>query len=121
MKIKGKLIIPLVAIMIAMFTLGITPGSAVDTTVSTTDPLSYVAPTVAPTSSLEEQVGGFISDAFGNDLQSAGTSFRGISEAMEEFILNFRNIFTTLISLLEKAGDFMGNGDLLGNLGGLLG
>ncbi len=120
MKIKGKLIIPLVAILIAMFTIGITPGAAADTTAS--DSLTYVPPTVAPTSSLEEKAEDLVSGMLGDTLKDAEEPLRGISEIMASFLNSIKGVINKLIGLLQGAGDMMGNGDLLGNLdGGLLG
>lgn len=122
MKIKGKLIIPLVAILIAMFTLGITPGVAADTTgssVSTTDPLTYVPPTAPATSSLEEEIEGMVSDMFGEDLKESGDTLRGFSQMMAEILNTFRNLINKIIEIFQSAGGMLGN---IGSLDeGLLG
>ena len=62
MKIKGFFVIPLVAILVAMFTLGVVPGAASDTTAETelSDTLTFVPPTIPPTSSMDEQIEGFL-------------------------------------------------------------
>lgn len=116
MKIKGKLIIPLVAILIAMFTIGITPGAAADTTAG--DSLTYVPPTAAPTSSLEEKAEEAVSNLLGDTLQDAEEPLRGISEIMASFLNSIKSVLNRFIELLQGAGDMMGSGDLLGNLGG---
>lgn len=116
MKIKGKFIIPLIAIMIAMFTIGITPGAAADTTAS--DSLTYVPPTAAPTSSLEEKAEEAVSNLLGDTLQDAEGPIRGISEMMENLLQSFRNILTSIINILQMSGGMMGSNDLLGSLGG---
>lgn len=117
MKIKGKLIIPLIAILIAMFTLGATPGTAVDTTVS--DSLTYVTQTVPPTSSIEEEVEEIVSDMFGDDLKDAEEPIRGVSTIMEGLLSSLRNILNSFIRIFEGVGGIMGNSgglfdDLLG-------
>lgn len=116
MKIKGKVIIPLIAILIAMFTIGITPGAAADTTVS--DSLTYVPPTFQPTSSLEEEIEGFVSNAFGDDLQGAGEGFRPISEFMASLLNSIRNALNAIIAMFEGFGGMMGN---IGSGGTILG
>lgn len=116
MKIKGKLIIPLIAILVAMFTIGITPGAAADTTVS--DSLTYVPPSIPPTSSLEEEIEGFVSNAFGDDLQGAGEGFRPISEFMASLLNSIRNAINAIIAMFEGFGGMMGN---MGSGGSVLG
>ena len=128
MKIKGKLIIPLVAILIAMFTLGATPGVAVDTSasseVTTTeyDPLTYVPPTAPATSSLEEEVEVMISDMFGDDLQQAEGPLRSFSEMMAGLLSSIKRIINSLINMLQIGGGMLGDGGALGGnlLGGIL-
>ena len=130
MKIKGLYIIPLIAIMVAMLTVGAVPGFASDTTageVTTSDALTYVPPSIPPTTSIDEAINGFVSDAFGDDLQQAEGPVRGVSELMAKLLSSFRNILTSLLRILDISGDMMGDsngllGDLSGSLlGGLLG
>lgn len=118
MKIKGKLIIPLVAILIAMFTLVIAPGTAVDTTVS--DSLTFVTQTVPPTSSLEEEVEDIVSDLLGDELQGAEEPIRSVSKIMEGLLTSLRNILNSFIKIFEGFGEMLGNsGNLFdGMLGG---
>lgn len=128
MKIKGKLIIPLVAILIAMFTLGATPGVAVDTSasseVTTTeyDSLTYIPPTVPATSSLEEEVEGMVSDMFGEDLQQAEGPLRAFSEMMAGLLNSIKKIINSIINIFEIGGGMLGNSGSLGDnlLGGIL-
>ncbi len=123
MKIKGFYVIPLIAVMIAMFTIGITPGFASDTTVS--DSFTYTQPSIPPTSSLDEEIGGFISGAFGEDLEQAGDSIVGVSGIMAKLLSSLRNVLNSIIRIFEIGGGMMGEGgalgNLTGNLGGLLG
>lgn len=119
MKIKGIYIIPLVAIMIAMFTIGITPGFASDTTAS--DTLTFVPPTEPETSSLEEEIGGFVSGAFGDELEQAGDSIVSFSGIMSQLLNSFRNILNAIIRIFQIGGGMMGDGGVLGGLAGNLG
>lgn len=128
MKIKGKFIIPLVAIMIAMFTLGVTPGFAGNTEAAreaTTvyDTLTYTTTTQAPEPPLEEVVGGYISSAFGEDLENAGGSMVETGGLMNKLLLKVRNILNSFVKIFERIGLMMGNSNinLGGGLGGLLG
>lgn len=123
MKIKGKFIIPLVAILIAMFTLGVTPGAAADTTVTASDMLTYTQPTPPATSSFEEEVEVMVSDLLGDDLQQAEGPLRGVSEIMEALLQSFRNVLTSFIKIFENIGGKLGdsNGLLEDALGGIFG
>ena len=122
MKIKGAFIIPFVAILIAMFTLGAVPGFASDTTVS--DPLTYIPAEEPSTTSMDEKIEGFVSDMFGDDLQQAEGPLRGFSELMAGLLNSLRNILNSIVRIFEISGGMMGEGGALGNLGlggGLLG
>lgn len=112
MKIKGKLIIPLIAVLIAMFTLGITPGvvaESTETTVSISDELTYVPPTIPPTSSLEEEVEGMVSDLIGDDLQNSEESVRGFSKIMAGLLGSIKNVLNSMIKILQGIGGMLGN------------
>lgn len=112
MKIKGKLIIPLIAVLIAMFTLGITPGvvaESTETTVSISDELTYVPPTIPPTSSLEEEVEGMVSDLIGDDLQNSEESVRGFSKIMAGLLGSIKNVLNSMIKILQRIGGMLGN------------
>ncbi len=113
MKIKGKFIIPLIAVLVAMFTLGITPGFAADTTVS--DSLTYVPVTPPATSSVDEEIEGFISSAFSDDLQQAEGPLREFSELMAGMLASIKNVLNSIITFFQSIGGLTG-----GNFGGLL-
>ena len=123
MKIKGIFVIPLIAIMIAMFTIGVVPGFASDTTAQTSvsDSLTYVDPSYPPTSSFDQELEGFISDAVGDSLQQAGGPIRGISEIMSALLKSFRNVLTSIIKVFEAGGSMLGNGSIGNISGGLFG
>ncbi len=124
MKIKGFFIIPLVAILIAMFTLGVVPGAATDTTTELSDTLTFVPPTTPATSSFEEEIEGFISNNFGDDLQQAEGPLRGFSELMEGLLNSIRNILNSIVRIFQISGGMVGDGGVLGNIlpgGGLVG
>lgn len=125
MKIKGLFVIPLVAILVAMLTVGAIPGFASDTTATeatTSDTLTYVPPSHPATSSFEEELGGFISGAIGDDLQQAEGPLRGFSELMAGLLNSFRNILNSIIRIFQISGGMMGDSGSLGDLaGGLLG
>ena len=119
MKIKGKFIIPLVAIMIAMFTLGVTPGFAGDTTattVSVEDSLTYVPPTYTTEAPLEDQVGDFISSAVGEELENAGDQIMETGGVMNALLLSLRKVLNAFVRIFEILGNMMGNSNI--NLGG---
>lgn len=120
MKIKGKLIIPLIAILIAMFTVGVIPGVASDTTATElSDTLTFVPPTPPATSSLEEEVEVMVSDLLGDELESAEGPLRGFSTVMEGLLSSLRNILNSFIKIFEGFGGMLGNTD--GLFDGLLG
>lgn len=124
MKIKGAFIIPLVAIMIAMLTLGAVPGMATDTTVteSVQDSLTYIPTEPDPTSSLEQELEGFISDKFGDTLESTGDTLLEKGGVMATILTALRNALNSLIRILQLGGGMLGGSDLSGGLlGGLLG
>ena len=123
MKIKGFFIIPLVAILVAMFTLGVVPGAASDTTAEkeTSDTLTVVPTTKPATSSMDEEIGGFVSDFIGDDLQNMEGPIRGFSERMADFLNTVREYLLKIISLFEMGGGFLGDGSLGDLAGGLLG
>ncbi len=119
MKIKGKFIIPLVAIMIAMFTLGATPGFAGDTTattVSVEDSLTYVPPTYTTDAPLEDQIGDFISSAVGDELESAGGQIMETGGVMNALLLSLRKVLNAFVRIFEILGNMLGNSNI--NLGG---
>lgn len=119
MKIKGKFIIPLVAIMIAMFTVGATPSFAGDTTattVSVEDSLTYVPPTFTTEPPLEDQIGGFISGAFGEELENAGDSMLETGGVMNAFLQSLRRVLNSFVKIFERIGLMLGNSNI--NLGG---
>lgn len=103
---KGILIIPLIAILIALFTLGATPGVAADTT---TDPLTFVPTTLPPTSSLEEEVEGMVSNLIGDDLQNAEGPIRDFSQLMAGILDSIRAAINSIIEFFQNIGGFLGN------------
>lgn len=123
MKIKGMFIIPLVAIMIAMFTLGVVPGMASDTTATETtlsDTLTYIPTTFPPTSSMEEELEGFVSNAFGDDLQQAGNSIKGFSKIMAGLLASFHRILDAVTRIFKASGGIIGSvnfGEIFGTSG----
>lgn len=129
MKIKGKFIIPLVAIMIAMFTLGSTPGFAGNTEAaeSTTveDTHTYVDPTFTTKAPLEDQVGEFLSSNFSDELQNAGDSMMETGGVMNALLKSLRRVLNSFVIIFERIGDILGNTNIdlskLGNLGNLFG
>lgn len=135
MKIKGIFIIPLIAIMIALFTIGVTPGFASDTTagsvvdseqstsVTLSDTLTFIPTTEAPTSSFEEEVEGVVSGVLGGNVEGIETPVRGFSTLMEKLLTSMRNILNSIIRILEISGGMLGGGNLFGDdlFGGLLG
>lgn len=123
MKIKGLFVIPLIAILVAMFTVGAIPGFASDTTAAeatTSDTLTYVPPSIPPTSSFEEELEGFISDAIGDELQQAEGPLRSFSELMAGLLNSFRNILNAILRIFQIGGGMMGNSSLLPS-GGIFG
>ena len=127
MKIKGFFVIPLIAILVAMFTLGTVPGTAVntsadqsiaETTEKLSDTLTFVTTTAEPTSSLEEEVVGFVSNNLGGIIGEASGPAKGITAAMEKVLNSIRDFLYKVLALLEAGGDALGNGNILGNLGG---
>ena len=125
MKIKGKLIIPLVAIMIAMFTLGATPGFAGNTeapeiseseTTTVYDELTYRPSTLPTEPPMDEQIGDFISGAFGDELKDAGDSMMEEGSIMNAFLKSLRKVLNSFVKILERVGLMLGNSNI--NLGG---
>lgn len=118
MKIKGKFIIPLVAIMIAMLTVGATPGFAGDTTVTTSveDSFTYVPPTYTTEPPFEDQINGFVSDAFGEELENAGNSMMESGGIMNAFLQSLRRVLNSFVVIFERIGLMLGNSNI--NLGG---
>lgn len=127
MKIKGFFVIPLIAILIAMFTLGAVPGTAVNTsaeevTSSVSDTLTFVPPTTPTTASLEEEVVGFVSNNLGGMLGEASGPAKGLVDIIESFLNTIKTVLYKILGLLESTGDALGSGNILGDLnGGLLG
>lgn len=125
MKIKGKLIIPLVSIMIAMFTLGATPGFAGNTeapeiseseTTTVYDELTYRPATLPTEPPMDEQIGDFISGAFGDELKDAGDSMMEEGSIMNAFLKSLRKVLNSFVKILERVGLMIGNSNI--NLGG---
>lgn len=121
MKIKGKLIIPLVAIIIAMCTLGATPGFAGDTQPNTSveDSFTYVKPETTTAVPLEDQVAGFVSSAVGDELQSAGDTVMEKGGILYKLMERVRNILDSFVKIFESIGLVLGNGSLNFGDGGL--
>lgn len=123
MKIKGFFVIPLIAILIAMFTIGAVPGTAVNTsaeeiTSTVSDTLTFVYPTMPETSSLEEEVVGFVSNNFGGVIGEASGPTKSIASMFANILETIKGYLEKLLGLLESSGDALGSGNLLGNLGG---
>ena len=129
MKIKGKFIIPLVAIMIAMFTLGATPGFAGNTEAaeSTTvyDSITYETHTSTTKAPIDEQLGNFLSSNFSDELQGAGDTIMETGGVANIFLKSLRKVLNSFVIILERVGDILGNTNIdlsnLGNLGNFFG
>ncbi len=121
MNIKGKFIIPLIALLIAVIMVGAVPVGAADTTASdtpTSDTLTYVQPTDPPTSSLDEEIGGFISSNLGGDLEAAEGPLRDFSETMSSFLTKIRDFLNAIIEAITGMGGMLGGSGGLGSLFG---
>lgn len=123
MKIKGFFVIPLIAILIAMFTLGAVDGTAVDTsadqsTSEISDTLTFVPPTTPATSSLEEEVVGFVSNNLGGALEDASGPVKGFTQQIQNLLNQLLTYLNMFLNLFRAGGDLLGNGNILGNLGG---
>lgn len=101
--------------MIAMFTLGATPGFAGDTTAtiaSVEDSLTYVPTTLPTEPPMDEQIGGFISGAFGEELESMGAPIKGFSDISAKLLNSFRRVLNSLVKILQRIGLILGNSNI---------
>lgn len=108
---KSKFFIPVIALLIALISVGAVPGMASDTTasiVSTSDELTYVSATVAPTSSLDEEIESIISSAIGDDLKEAEGPLRDFSEIMSKILSKFKEMLNTVIQMITGFGGSFG-------------
>lgn len=112
MKIKNFMVIPLIAILVALFTIGAVPGVAADTTASeitTTDPLTYVPVTPPATSSLEEEIEGAVSNVLGDTLKDSEDEARGFSKFMGDLLASIKNILNSIIRIFQIGGGMLGD------------
>ena len=121
MKIKNKFIIPVIAIFVALIMVG-SPATivAVDTEASdvtekttTTSPAwthdyTYTTTTQAPTSSLEEEIEGAVSDILGDVDNGIGETIRDAANTSGGLLRGFRNIINKIIEFCNMVGDLLG-------------
>lgn len=118
MKIKNKFIIPLIALLLAVLTVGSSvPGTAVNTSAdlsaseSTTHPLTYVPPSVPTTASIEEEIDKFVSENLG-DLNEYEDEVRGFGGIMDQILSTFSKVLGGFIEFVKKIGDFLANSNI---------
>lgn len=115
MKIKNKFIIPLIAILVAMIMVGGVPGTAADTTASdetsTTHPLTYIPPSIATTSNIEDEIDGIVSEVIGglvSNPDQVGDDIREASSFMDKIITGMTNFIDIIINFFKALGDKLG-------------
>lgn len=119
MKIKNKFIIPVIAIFVALIMVG-SPATivAVDTEASeTTEETTTINPadheytykttTAAPTSSLEEEIEGAVSDILGGVDENLGDTIRDAANTSGGMLRGVRSIINMIINFFDKIGDFL--------------
>ena len=135
MKIKNKFIIPLIAVMVALIMVGSpativaadTQASDETTETTTTNPAwtheyTYVPTTLStePTSSLEEEIEGAVSNIIGDKADGLDETIRDAADVSGGILRGFSNFFAKLIELVKRIGDLMGGelslGDIFGSL-----
>lgn len=121
MKIRNKFIIPLIAIIVAMLMVGgSVSGTAADTSASessvsdtsTTHPLTYIPPTPAPTSSLDEEIDALVSNIMTgivSDPDQVGDDIRETSSIMDKFLTAITNFIDMIINFVKQIGDKLSN------------
>ena len=121
MKIKNKFIIPVIAVLVALIMVG-SPATIVaadteasDSTTETTTTIpawthdyTYKTTTQAPTSSLEEEIEGAVSDILGDVDENLGDTIRDAANTSGGILRGFRNIINKIIAFFDKIGDFLG-------------
>lgn len=121
MKIKNKFIIPVIAVLVALIMVG-SPATIVaadteasDSTTETTTTIpawthdyTYKTTTQAPTSSLEEEIEGAVSDILGDVDENLGDTIRDAANTSGGILRGFRNIINKIIEFFKKIGDFLG-------------
>lgn len=121
MKIKNKFIIPVIAVLVALIMVG-SPATIVaadteasDSTTETTTTIpawthdyTYKTTTQAPTSSLEEEIEGAVSDILGGVDENLGDTIRDAANTSGGILRGFRNIINKIIAFFDKIGDFLG-------------
>ena len=121
MKIKNKFIIPVIAVLVALIMVG-SPATIVaadteasDSTTETTTTIpawthdyTYKTTTQAPTSSLEEEIEGAVSDILGDVDENLGDTIRDAANTSGGILRGFRNIINKIIEIFAKIGDFLG-------------
>lgn len=113
MKIRNKFIIPVIALLIAMLMVGgSVSGTAVDTSApeetSTTHPLTYIPPTNAPTSSLDEEINALVSNIISSnvdDPNQVGSDIRESSGFFSKIITGITNFIDMIMSLITSIAD----------------
>lgn len=133
MKIKNKFIIPVIAVLVALIMVG-SPATIVaadteasDSTTETTTTIpawthdyTYKTTTQAPTSSLEEEIEGAVSDILGDVDENLGDTIRDAANTSGGILRGFRNIINKIIEIFKKIGDFLGGNFTLGGILGSL-
>lgn len=121
MKIKNKFIIPVIAVLVALIMVGSpativaadTEASDSSTETTTTIPAwthdyTYKTTTQAPTSSLEEEIEGAVSDILGDVDENLGDTIRDAANTSGGILRGVRNIINKIIAFFDKIGDFLG-------------
>ena len=121
MKIKNKFIIPVIAVLVALIMVGSpativaadTEASDSSTETTTTIPAwthdyTYKTTTQAPTSSLEEEIEGAVSDILGDVDENLGDTIRDATNSSGGILRGVRNIINKIIAFFDKIGDFLG-------------
>lgn len=108
MKIRNKFLIPMIALILAAVMIGsAVPGAATDTTAAesaeeTTHPLTYIPTTPVPTSSLEDEIGAFVSNNLGQ-LGEAEDEVREFGGVMSTILRAIRDFIDKLIEFFKSS------------------
>lgn len=116
MKIRNKFIIPVIALLIAMLMVGgSVSGTAADTSApeetSTTHPMTYIPPTAAPTSSLDEEINAMVSNLISSNVENPdqiGSDIRESSSFFGKIITAITNFIDLIMSWVSSIGDKLG-------------
>ena len=113
MKIRNKFLIPVIALLIAMLMVGgSVSGTAVDTSApeetSTTHPLTYIPPTFAPTSSLDEEINAIVSNLVSSNISDPngiGSDIRESSGFFAKIVTGITNFIDMIMALVTSIAD----------------